>query len=105
MAGDRYNEGKPRWSLLPMKTLEGAVKVLEFGSEKYEDYNWVKGLHVRGVYESLQRHLNSFMDMEDFDKESGLHHIDHVICNAIFIKYMLDNKPEFDDRVDLSKIK
>lgn len=98
--GNRFNEGKTRWSLLPIKTLEGAANVLTFGAEKYGDYNWTKGLPVRETSESLLRHMFSFLyDNEDDDPESGFSHIDHVIVNAIFIKYMLENKPHLDDRI------
>ena len=33
--GLRYNDGKPKWSLIDFDTLEGALKVFEFGKEKY----------------------------------------------------------------------
>lgn len=96
--GDRNNQGKLRWSLLDMKTLEGLVKVLMMGAEKYSDYNWQKGLPINEVYESLMRHLVSFMNGEDNDSESGLSHLDHALCNIYFMKWFMDNKPEMDNR-------
>ena len=96
--GDRNNQGKLRWSLLDMKTLEGLVQVLMMGAKKYSDYNWQKGLPINEVYESLIRHLVSFMDGEDNDAESGLSHLDHALCNIYFMKWFMDNKPEMDNR-------
>lgn len=96
--GDRNNKGKLRWSLVDMKTLEGLVKVLMMGAEKYSDFNWQKGLPINEVYESLMRHLVSFMDGEDNDAESGLSHLDHAMCNIYFMKWFMDNKPEMDNR-------
>lgn len=97
--GDRFNDGKLRWSLLHMPSLEGAVRVLEFGANKYDDYNWTKGLSVRESSESLLRHMYSFLyKSEDNDEESGMSHIDHIIVNAMFIKYMMNNRPDLDDR-------
>lgn len=96
--GDRNNKGKLRWSLVDMKTLEGLVKVLMMGAEKYSDFNWQKGLPINEVYESLMRHLVSFMDGEDNDTESGLSHLDHALCNIYFMKWFMDNKPEMDNR-------
>lgn len=96
--GDRNNQGKLRWSLLDMKTLEGLVQVLMMGAEKYSAYNWQKGLPINEVYESLMRHLVSFMDGEDNDAESGLSHLDHALCNIYFMKWFMDNKPEMDNR-------
>ena len=97
--GKRFNKGKLRWSLLPLWLLEGVVKVLMFGSKKYGDFNWQKGMPISEVYESCQRHLVKFMQGQDIDEESGERHIDHAICNLIIILYTLIRKPEFDDRL------
>lgn len=94
----RYNEGKLKWSLVDFKSLEGMVRVLEMGAKKYDPHNWKKGMPVSQVSESLMRHLYAFLNGEDHDKESGLHHISHVMCNAMFLEYILREKPEFDDR-------
>lgn len=94
----RYNSGKTQWSLVDFKSLEGMVKILEFGAEKYGASNWKKGLKTTEVCESLMRHLFAYLDGEDNDQESGMRHIDHVLCNAMFLSYMDSNKPEFDTR-------
>lgn len=39
---DRFNEGKPKWSLIPFSALEPMVRVLEFGANKYSPNNWKK---------------------------------------------------------------
>lgn len=87
MKGDRFNEGKLRWSLVHFKSLEPLVRVLEFGAKKYGDYNWQKGLDKTEILESAMRHLTDLMDGEVYDKESGLHHIGHLMCNAMFYEY------------------
>ena len=76
--GDRFNEGKPKWSLVPQSSLVPMVRVLEFGAKKYGDYNWAKGLSIREICESLKRHLDAFMEGEDDDPESKLSHIGHI---------------------------
>lgn len=96
--GLRYNEGKPKWSLVPQSALIGMVRVLEYGSRKYAPYNWMKGVSVTETCESLKRHLDAFMEGQDNDPESGLSHVYHMQCNALFLSWMLENKPEFDDR-------
>ena len=98
MQADRFNKGKLEWSLVDFESLEDMVRVLEFGAQKYSSDNWKKGLPVREIVESMLRHTFSFLKGEDLDEESGLSHIGHVMCNAMFINYMLKNKPEFDDR-------
>ena len=84
----RFNNGKPKWSLVHYDSLVPMIRVLEFGEEKYGAFNWQKpGLKPKEVLESLQRHLASLMDGEDFDKESGMHHIGHIMANALMYSY------------------
>lgn len=96
--GMRFNKGKPRWGLVPQSALLPMVEVLEFGANKYAAWNWTKGLSVTEICESMKRHLDAFMEGEDSDKESGISHVGHIQCNALFLAWMLKNKPEFDDR-------
>lgn len=95
--GLRFNEGKPKWSLIDFDSLEGIVRVLEYGTKKYEKDNWKKGMPVSEVLESLLRHVFAILRGEDKDKESGFPHIWHVQTNAMFVDYMIKNKPEFND--------
>jgi hypothetical protein len=92
--GLRYNSGKRKWSLLHFKSLEPMIEVLEFGAKKYEPKNWQRGLDKSEVLESLQRHLASLFDGEDLDKESGIHHIGHIMCNAMFYSYFMQQENE-----------
>ena len=96
--GERRNSGKPKWSLVPQTALLPMVEVLEFGAQKYSANNWKKGLSINEICESLKRHLDAFMEGEDCDPESGISHVGHIQCNALFLSYMLKNKPELDDR-------
>ena len=83
----RYNSGKPQWSLVDFKSLEPMVRVLEFGCKKYDRDNWKKGLDKTEILESLSRHLFELMSGEENDPESGLGHIGHIMCNAMFWQY------------------
>ena len=98
MAGDRFNTGKLKWSLVSWRALAPMVRVLMFGAEKYDDHNWKKGLKFTEVTESLQRHLNAFIEGEDDDPESKLSHVGHILCNAMFLSYMSLFKKDMDDR-------
>ena len=96
--GTRHNKGKLKWSLLSWKALEPLVHVLSFGAEKYDSHNWKKGLKYTEICESLQRHMNSFIDGEDNDPESKLTHVGHILCNAMFLSYMFLFRKDMDDR-------
>jgi hypothetical protein len=90
--GLRYNEGKRKWSLVHFKSLEPMIEVLEFGAKKYAVDNWKKGFDQKEILESLQRHLAKLFDGEEIDSESGLHHIGHIMCNAMFYSYYIKNQ-------------
>jgi hypothetical protein len=94
----RYNEGKLQWSMIDFKSLEGMVRVLEVGAEKYNKDNWRIGMPVTKVCESLLRHLFSFMSGETNDIESNQSHMSHVMVNAMFIEYIMRERTHFDDR-------
>ena len=94
----RYNEGKLQWSMIDYKSLEGMVRVLEMGARKYSKDNWKLGMPVTQVCESLMRHLFAYMSGEDKDPESGENHMAHVLVNAMFIEFIMRERPEFDDR-------
>ena len=94
----RYNEGKLQWSMIDFKSLEGMVRVLEAGAEKYSKDNWRLGMPVTKVCESLLRHSFSFMSGETNDQESGQSHMSHVMVNAMFIEYIMRERTQFDDR-------
>lgn len=105
LEGDRFNQGKPRWSLVDFDALEAMVRVLEFGATKYSDHNWKKGLKTTEIVESLLRHTFAYLRGEDIDPESKLPHIGHILCNAMFLAYTQKYKPEFDTRfIDENKL-
>ena len=83
----RFNEGKPKWCLVHFKSLEPMVKVLEFGALKYAPKNWQKPMPLDEILNSMQRHLGALIDGEEFDQESGISHMGHIQCNAMFYNY------------------
>jgi hypothetical protein len=94
----RYNEGKPRYSLIDFKTLEPMVRVLEFGEQKYSRDNWKKGLDTNEILDSMLRHITALQSGELIDAESGQSHAGHIMCNAMFLQYMLNQKTNNDTK-------
>mgnify|MGYP003650735245 CR=1 FL=1 len=93
----RYNQGKVEWSLVDYKSLEPMVRVLEYGCKKYARNNWRKGMPVTQIIESMLRHTYKLLEGELVDPESGVEHVGHIQCNAMFLAYVLNEKPEFND--------
>lgn len=101
--GLRDNKGKPRLSLVPACLEEGVAEVIyrssKEGGGKYPMNNWRKGLPWSEVAESAMRHIKAFASKgEDFDKETGLHHLKHAACNIAFLLEYLNTCPDLDDR-------
>lgn len=108
--GLRFSEGKLRYELIPQSAEKGLAEVFTYGANKYtvKDKdgklildgadNWRNGLSWRKTAGSLRRHLAAYMAGEDYDSESGLLHIDHVLTNAAFLKEFYTIHPELDDR-------
>lgn len=85
----RYNEGKSPLSMITEAryALEGCASVLDFGAKKYARGNWLNGLDDTNCIDSLLRHLVKYQSGETIDPESGCHHLDHVLCNALFLAH------------------
>lgn len=96
--GKRFNEGKTRHDLTPAYAQEQYARVLTAGQEKYGPRNWEKGMAWSKVLASLERHLQAIKRGEDYDKETGLLHSAHIMCNAAFLTEYYKIYPQGDDR-------
>lgn len=91
--GKKYDSGKLDWTLLPFSSLEGAVRVLMFGAEKYGRFNWELVENGEQRYTAaLLRHLFSYISGEKTDPETGMCHMSHVLVNAIFVEALRRKK-------------
>lgn len=85
--GKKYDGGKPRYGLLPPQALKDVVKVLTMGAIKYGDDNWkmVKDGNKR-YFDAMMRHSWQWKeDPESKDEDSGISHLAHAICCALFL--------------------
>lgn len=98
-SGTKFDEGKLRHDLIPGYAVEMLASVLTFGSKKYGDRNWEKGIAFNRLIGSTFRHLWSFVMRNDIDKESGLPHLAHALCNiAMLLHFTKYGKKELDNR-------
>ena len=98
--GRRDNSGKLPLSMVleAKEAVQGCAGVLAFGASKYARGNWHKGLKHTEIADSLLRHLSKYLAGEDLDEETNLPHVDHVMCNAMFLAQMYRTRPDLDDR-------
>lgn len=72
------------YDLIPFQEIVAAyARPAEFGSQKYEPWNWSKGLSRVQLLGSLLRHTFAYLRGEDRDSDSGLLHTDHILWNAV----------------------
>jgi hypothetical protein len=71
--------------LIPPEPTRGLAEVLTFGANKYADRNWEKGMDWSRCLGSLKRHLQCWEEGQQTDAETGISHLDHIICNAYFL--------------------
>ncbi len=91
--GFKNDSGKLNWTLLPFASLEGVVKVLTYGANVYGPFSWKKVENGRERYmAALIRHLVAYLEGEEFDRDSGLPHLDHMIANLLFARSAHWNK-------------
>lgn len=84
--GQKHDQQKDPWNLVPWDTLVEVVKVLEHGRGKYGPWNWKKVDGRRWRYfNAMMRHGTAWWRGEKVDPESGLHHLAHLICSAMFL--------------------
>ena len=99
-AGRKDDTAKLRYDLIPPEPLREKARLFTFGAQKYGDWNWRNGIAYSRLYAALMRHLQAFWsDREDYDKESGVHHLIAVAWNAEALYEMQRLHCELDDRV------
>ncbi len=87
--GLKFDADKPRMELLIQgmpRALEAVGQVLTFGAQKYEAHSWqlVEDNHNR-YWAAKSRHELARAKGEERDPETGLLHLAHEACNALFL--------------------
>ncbi|MEW5250590.1 dATP/dGTP diphosphohydrolase domain-containing protein [Microbulbifer sp. 2201CG32-9] len=86
LTGQKHDEGKPRWELLPWNGMEEVVQVLTYGAEKYAPDNWRQVPNYQSRYTAAAlRHISAYMRGEEQDQETGRHHLAHATCCLLFL--------------------
>lgn len=76
------------YDLIPYQEFSDAfVRVAEFGAQKYEPWNWSKGLSRVQLVGSLLRHTFAYLRGEERCSDSKLLHTDHIVWNAVVLAH------------------
>lgn len=103
--GKKFDQGKPRMDLISHYSMIELAKVLSFGAEKYDSWNWSKGIVYSRVTAAVYRHMGAWNNREDKDPESNLSHLAHALCGLMFlVDYEVRNLNHLDDRRPVDSI-
>lgn len=110
--GLRFNSGKPLHELLPPEAIEALAWHFtqsggpRQGPRKYPLRNWERGMAWLICFGAIMRHSWKWMRGEDFDPETGTHHMICVAWNAcVLFAYHArgigaDDRPGLPSRAD-----
>lgn len=77
---------------------DDCARVFEYGSKKYNSWNWIKGQAWSVPLASAVRHLLWLASGIPTDEESGLSHFGHFLANIMMLDYFYGEYPDGDDR-------
>ena len=91
----KHDTGKPMLSLIEPDYVFGIAEVLTMGANKYSKGNWKNCEDTDRYKDAMLRHMYQYLNGEKNDTESGLSHLYHISCNAMFLDYF-DRKGKDD---------
>ena len=90
----KADNSKPMMELIPTSVYKSLGTVLTYGAIKYKPNGW-KDVEAERYVGALMRHLIAYMDNPySIDKESGLLHIEHALCNVAFLNHFVAEEIE-----------
>lgn len=82
MPGNKLDQGKPRFDLIPPHPVEALADLYGIGAAKYGDRNWEQGFKWGRPYAAMLRHAWAWWRGETHDPTDGQHHLIAVAWNA-----------------------
>jgi hypothetical protein len=102
-SGGRKEESEARFDLIPPDALTELARVYGKGAQKYEPGNWLKGYPFHLSIAALERHVQKFKAGEDYDPESGLHHLAHATFHCFALVVFGKRTLGSDDRLKVKE--
>lgn len=83
---------------IPVFANKEVAKVLTACTKEYADNNWKLGMRWSKVLTTLKHHIAAFEAGVDYDKEDGILHMAHAMCNTMLLTEFYRIYPQGDDR-------
>lgn len=96
--GGRKEVKLARADLVPVFPFMQLAEHYGRGALKYADRNWELGYPFSVSYAALIRHVMQWWGGEEFDEETGSHHLTAVAWHAFALRQLVVTHPERDDR-------
>jgi len=107
LKGNKDDQGKVRYDLLPADALDQVARVLTYGAKKYGERHWERGIEYSRFYRAAMGCLLAWWRGEELVEESGLPHLAHAACSILLLLALrtrargsvndpLDNRPQFE---------
>ena len=91
---------KPNMFAIPPTAMLHESMAFADGGNKYGFYNWREKAVRADIYiAAAKRHIDSYLDREDYDPKSKCHHLGHaraclgIILDALETGNLIDNRP------------
>jgi len=104
MSGNKLDNGKLRYHLIPPLPLRELARVYSYGAAlpAYGPWNWHKGLAYSRLYDATQRHMEAFRSGERYSEHefsgSNCHHLAHAIFGLMcLLQFDLEGRDDLDD--------
>lgn len=97
--GLKFDEGKPRYDLIPYDAIDEITHILTMGAAKYDDRNWELGITSGRLFRACMGHLIAWWRKKGPDEESNRSHLAHAgCCVLMLLAHELRKMDKFDDR-------
>lgn len=83
---------KPPVELLPAKPLFRVSEVLDFGGQKYGYKSYLTTTTRTGLSAAALRHILKWMNGEELDEESDLHHLAHAAADLLLALDLIEHE-------------
>jgi hypothetical protein len=78
--------GKPQLRHVPANVMESIAEVREYGNKKYGNPDgWKMQTRVDYIEAAMRHGLKALQNPNSVDKESGLSHVKHMLCDLAFV--------------------